>query len=92
MAFEQCASLTSITIPKKVTRIGDYAFYGCTNLTSVTFQGTIAADKFGSVNDGYSFSPFNGDLRAKYLAGGIGTYKVTEKEKDYDIPKTWTKQ
>jgi len=31
------AALSSVTIPASVTNIADYAFYGCTNLSSVTF-------------------------------------------------------
>jgi len=69
IAFSSCTSLTSITIPDSVTSIGFNAFYGCTGLTSVTFQGTIRLANFGSHNDNAL-----GDLRAKYLLGGIGTY------------------
>lgn len=36
----QVDKLTSITIPKGVTNIGDYAFRGCTGLTSVEFKNT----------------------------------------------------
>jgi len=35
-AFTDCRSLTSVTIPNSVTRIGDWMFYRCTGLTSVT--------------------------------------------------------
>ena len=34
-AFEECTSLTSITIPDSVTTIGDYAFASCSKLVSV---------------------------------------------------------
>ena len=38
-AFENCTSLTSVTIPAGVTAIGDYAFSGCEALETVTFGG-----------------------------------------------------
>ena len=68
-AFRHCTGLTSITIPNSVTSIGNYAFQYCSSLTSVTFLGTIASGNFSSI---YSF---DGDLRVKYLSGGVGTYK-----------------
>jgi len=58
---------TTFNIPDSVTRIGDYAFTSCIGLTSVTFRSANIA-----IND--SGGTFPGDLRAKYLAGGIGTY------------------
>jgi len=36
-------SLTSITIPKSVTNIGDYAFFGCMNLTSITIPNGVTS-------------------------------------------------
>ena len=65
-AFSDCSSLTSITIPNSVTSIGNYAFSSCSGLTSVTFRGTIT--NFSSRDT------FPGDIRNKYLSGGIGTY------------------
>ena len=40
-AFEDCTSLTSVTIGNSVTSIGDSAFYNCDSLTSVNYLGTI---------------------------------------------------
>jgi len=96
-----CSTLVAITIPSSVTRIGESAFYGsalasvtigngltsigerafelCGKLTSVKFEGTITSSNFHS-------SAFPGDLRAKYLAGGIGTYTRPKGS------STWTKQ
>jgi len=71
-------------VPNSVTSIGSEAFYGCTSLTSVTFQGTITSENFSSNGSGV----FEGDLKKKYLAsdGGPGTYKR------FVGGSTWTKQ
>jgi len=82
-SFQDCTSLKSITIPASVTAIGATAFRNCTNLTSVTFQGSTT-----KINDAYGKSnpTFPGDLIAKYMAGGAGTYTRQ------DGSDTWTKQ
>jgi hypothetical protein len=83
-AFFRCAGLASVTIPRGVTGIGGGAFYGCTNLTSVTFQGTISSAKFDAGT--LDFPTFPENLRAKYLAGGPGTYTRP------NFNATWTKR
>jgi hypothetical protein len=83
-AFNNCAALTSITIPASVTTIEQGAFNGCNNLTTVIINGTIAQGNLA----GYGALP--GDLRAKYLAGGPGTYRRTGGTAASS--STWTKQ
>ena len=40
-AFENCSTLTSITIPDSVTAMYSYTFYECTNLQSVTLSNNL---------------------------------------------------
>ena len=42
-AFEECYSLTSVTIPNSVTSIEDEAFYNCNSLTSVTIPNSVTS-------------------------------------------------
>lgn len=40
--FNKCTFIKSVTIPKTVGVIGQSAFSGCTQLQTITFNGTIA--------------------------------------------------
>ncbi len=42
-AFNNCSSLTSITIPNSVTTIGARAFYNCSSLTSITIPNSVTS-------------------------------------------------
>ena len=42
-AFENCSSLTSVTIPNSVTSIRKFAFSGCSGLTSVTIPNSVTS-------------------------------------------------
>jgi len=79
LAFGHCPSLTSITIPNSVNSFGSQIFTYCRNLTSITFQGPIIAERYklGDIGLVGENSPFEGDLREKFLAGGPGTYITT---------------
>lgn len=41
-AFEDCKNLKRVVLGKGVKKIGRLAFYGCHDLTSFTFNGTVA--------------------------------------------------
>lgn len=43
VAFSECSSLTSITIPYSATSIGLDAFRGCSSLTSVTIPDSVTS-------------------------------------------------
>ena len=43
MAFYNCNSLPSITIPNSVTSIGNYAFRACYALTSITIPNSVTS-------------------------------------------------
>ena len=60
-AFEDCISLTSVTIPDSVTSISSSAFEGCTSLTSVTIPD-------GVTSIGYSAFEGCDSLNAVYIS------------------------
>ena len=41
LAFHQCSSLVSVTIPNTVTSIGDRAFWNCSSLSSITIPNGV---------------------------------------------------
>jgi len=45
-AFQDCSSLTSVTIPNSVTSIGNYAFASCTSLASVIIGNSVTSIGF----------------------------------------------
>ena len=75
--FKDITGITSVVIPASVDNFINDAFKRCTNLTSVTFGGS-------NINNA-SFA-FDGDLGAKFTAGGAGTYTRQAGS------NTWTKQ
>ena len=42
-AFNECSSLTSVTIPASVSSIGDYAFQHCSSLSSINIPNSVTS-------------------------------------------------
>ncbi|MDR2577880.1 MAG: leucine-rich repeat protein, partial [Chitinispirillales bacterium] len=42
-AFQNCSTLTSITLPEGVTSIGNDAFLGCTKLASIDIPNSVTS-------------------------------------------------
>ena len=54
LAFSDCSSLTSITLPEGVTSIGSSAFFNCSSLTSITLPEGVTS--IGSSAFAYCYS------------------------------------
>ena len=55
-AFENCSSLTSVTIPNSVTSIGDADFLWCSSLTSVTIGNSVTSIGYCAFMDCYALT------------------------------------
>ena len=64
-AFDDCSSLTSITIPDSVTTIGHYAFNGCSSLTSVNIPDSVTTIGNAAFSDCSSLQEYNGKFASE---------------------------
>ena len=70
-AFNNCAGLTSVTIPNSVTSIGSYAFSGCSSLESITIP-FVGAKAGVTSSDTYQY-PFGYIFGTYSYTGGVAT-------------------
>ena len=81
LAFVGNSNLTSIEIPASVTNIGNYAFYGCTSLTSIT--SLIPAEDLFSI-DSSVFDNVDKNACTLYVpCGAKEIYAATEGWEDF---------
>ena len=67
--FSGCTSLTSIVVPNSVTSIGNYAFYNCKSLASITYTGTIA--QWNAITFGANWNSNTGAYTIHCIDGDI---------------------
>ena len=68
-AFADCSALTSITIPDTVTSIGGVAFYRCSALSKISFNGTV--EQWNAVSKGSYWDSDTGDYTVYCTNGEI---------------------
>ena len=85
-AFEECSSLTSITIPEGVTSIGYGAFAACDSLTSITIPNSVTnignyafsmSRSLTSINFQGTMSQWEDISKDAYWNYNIGSFTVT---------------
>jgi hypothetical protein len=73
-AFEDCLSLTNVTIPPSVTNVGTVSFSICPNLTAITVD---PANSFYSSTNGILFDKSQTTL-IQFPNGKSGSYTISE--------------
>ena len=82
-AFKNNTTITRVVIPEGVTTIGGSAFYGCSNLISVSIPDTVT--NIGSAFTKCDNLVYNVDSTAKYLGNEKNPYLVLVKIIDTKI-------
>jgi hypothetical protein len=80
IAFADCSSLTSVTIPNSVTTIGSVAFSYCSSITEITNLNPIPVSISASVFEGRNIACF-----LKVPAGSMSLYQVAPVWGDFSI-------
>ena len=92
-ALKDHTTITSVTIPASVTEIGSNAFAGCTNLTSVNYEGdwsnlTIQSGN-PAVQDAANAPLFDFEFTLDNTAAIVTNYKYNGAAADVTIPSRY---
>ena len=79
--FDQCTSLTSVTLPQSIKEIESSVFYGTDSLTDVYYSGT--KEQWADIKiENYNLGLANAAI---HCTDGDTVYIAPEKEYDYDV-------
>ena len=87
--FQDCTSLTSVTIPSSVTSISNYAFQYCASLTSVTLPSGVTST--GNFTFQYCTSLTSVTLPSSVTSIGSGAFQYCASLTSITIPSSVTK-
>lgn len=68
-AFENATNVATVYIPSTVTQIGEKAFYGCTGLTGISYQGTTS--QWNAITKGLQWNGSTGNYTVQCTNGNI---------------------
>jgi len=90
LTMRDCKSLKSVAdLPASVTQIGDYAFYGCTSLASITLPESVTQIGEGALNGCTSLASIT--LPASVTEIGAGAFRDCKSLASITIP-AWLTQ
>jgi fibronectin type 3 domain-containing protein len=87
-AFNECTSLTSITMPDSLISIGDYAFASCTSLTCITIPNSVTS--IGNYAFYYCFSLASITIPDSVISIGDGGFYCCSSLSSITIPDSVT--
>lgn len=85
-AFYEMTSLTSVSLPKTLTTIGDYAFTACDNLASLTCYATSLTLGTDALKGGSSWDQIAANCVLRIPDGCVANYAAYT----FDDTQTWT--
>ena len=83
-AFEKCIDMKSLTVPKSIVHIDDYAFNNCINLVHITYEGSY--EEWMEINTSIWG---NDSLRNEGMKMDYGQIAADPEPENYDFSFVW---
>ena len=87
-AFEDCTTLTTITLPNNITNISDNAFHRCINLTTITIPNSVLSIGGAAFMDCHHLTSIT--IPENVTSIGDSAFENCDKLKSFTIPNSVT--